>query len=106
MKKKYPDTLYDLIDIIVDEIPEALQKREELFALVKTYIHGEKYMLWKDLDHWVDDKEWVSQRIIKPKIKTHGKDGWYNFEKNLEWVHKYHPGPSNTERYIREEETT
>jgi len=91
--KKYHNNLRSLVDTIMELVPEAHDQRDEIFALIKTHIHGEKHFLWKDLTHWLkkDNVNWVYDNIINPKIDTHGSEGWGDFDKNLKWVKEYHP---------------
>ncbi|MDB4330278.1 hypothetical protein N9948_00980 [bacterium] len=98
--EKYHGNLRSLVDTLLEIVPEAHDKRDEIFALIKTYVHGEKHFLWNDLKHWINKKDRAYERIILPKIETHKKDAWGNYEKNLEWVKKYQAMP-NTIKFIK-----
>jgi len=99
---KYPENLRKLIDTILELVPEAHDQRDNIYALIKTFIHKEKHFLWEDLSFWLtkDNVYWVYDHIINPKINTHSLDNWGNFDKNLEWVKKYQAIP-NSIKFIK-----
>lgn len=87
---KDPQNLRQVMDSIIELVPEAESQHDNIYALIKTYEHFEKYCLWSNLKHWVDDKQsFLYRNIVAPKIETHNKDNWCNFERNLEWVKQY-----------------
>ena len=100
--KKYHNNLNSLVGEITKLVPESLDKRDTIFALIKTYIHNEKHFIWKDLTHWLDkdNVDFVYERLINPKIETHSTEAWGNYDKNLEWV-KEHQALSNSIKFIR-----
>jgi hypothetical protein len=115
-----PQVLHDLLRSIQVNIPEAEKKWYQLYAMVKTYIHKEKYMIWffinlhffgKDYykpTKWIDrvmarfgympkklhEARWQAlQEYVAIKRDTHGSEKWQSYEKNLEWALKWGAKP-------------
>jgi hypothetical protein len=87
-----PGTIFDLMKEIRALVPGVSEKHDEITALIKSHIHGEKYGVWsfinlhfKDL---VESNEHLKE-IVTLKKEIHGPEGWLNYWKNLEWVKKY-----------------
>ena len=99
---KYPPTLRDLVDEIVKIVPETIDSRDIIFALIKTYVHHEKYFIWNDMKNWLnkDTLDWFYESVVRPKIETHGINAWGNYDQNLEWVKKYQSIP-NSSKFIQ-----
>ena len=88
--KKYHEDIISLMDTLEEIVPEISSKRDEIFALIKTYTHYEKYSIYSNLKHWVPKNDkYMLTKIIIPKLETHGEENWGNFERNLEWVKKW-----------------
>lgn len=100
--KKYHENLRSLIDEIIDLVPEAIDQRDIIYALIKTHIHKEKHFIWNYMKHWLnkDSVNWFFEAVINPKIETHKIESWGNFDKNLEWVREYQAIP-NSSKFIQ-----
>ncbi len=85
---KNPQNIREVVKGIVKMIPEAHEKFEEIYALIKTHGHLEKYCTWQTVKHFVANEEY-GKKVTEGKLATHSKDSWQNFDKNLEWANQY-----------------
>lgn len=83
-----PQNIRGLMKGIIRFCPQVYDHWDEVYALIKTYVHNEKHAVWFDVKHWHDSGDFFKE-IIQGKLETHSPEGWQNFEKNLEWVKEY-----------------
>ena len=84
-----PQNMRELVQGIRKLVPETHDKFEEVYALIKTFVHKEKHFYWNDLKHWIDAGPEFLHKIADGKKETHSVDAWQNFDKNLEWAKQY-----------------
>lgn len=70
--EKAYDNYHDLAKAI-NGIPENHDDREMVIAdMIKKYVHGEKYRLYRNLTRWKGaGLDWIFKRIIEPKMESH-----------------------------------
>lgn len=85
---KNPQNIREVVKGIVKMIPEAHEKFEEIYALIKTHGHLEKYCTWQTVKEFSDKGSYI-KGIAETKMETHSTEGWRDFDKNLEWANQY-----------------
>lgn len=83
-----PQNTRSLMKGLVRICPQIYEHWDEAFALIKTYIHLEKYIAWSMVYAFSSEDEFVN-KMAMDKMATHNKDGWRDFDKNLKWVKEY-----------------
>lgn len=79
-------SIHKLMTQIVQEVPEVANRHTEVLALIKTYLHEEKHVLWNNYrkQFKLSPEE---KRFVDAKVETH----WVlaDYKENLQWAKRY-----------------
>lgn len=81
-------TIHDLMDLILQEVPAVEEKRREVLALIKTFIHEEKHKGWDDFRNQFRATLCMDAKVyVDAEVETHWLKAQY--KENLQWARRY-----------------
>lgn len=83
-----PQNIRELVQGLVKLVPEVHDRFEEVYALIKTHGHLEKYLTWQTVKEFTNKDDYIHDVALE-KMETHNTENWRDFDKNLEWAKQH-----------------